>query len=101
FTVRLLAQAALAMVFLALSPAVVRKLGWGYGVFTIAIIGNPQVGTGDFQGVGRNLLAAFPVFAVAGDWLAERDKVRQAMLGASATLLVVFSALFASGHYLT
>ncbi|MEY2588364.1 MAG: hypothetical protein QOJ67_348 [Acidimicrobiaceae bacterium] len=101
FTVRLLAQAALAMVFLALIPAVVRKLGWGYGVFTLAIIGIPLVGTGDFQGVGRYLLAAFPVFAVAGDWLAERDKVRQAVLGASATLLVVFSALFASGHYLT
>ena len=82
-------------------PAVIRKLGWGYGAYCIAIIGIPLLGTGDFQGVGRYLLAAFPVFALAGGWLAERDVLRRVVLAASGTMLVVFTALFASGHYLT
>jgi hypothetical protein len=101
FTIRLLAQAAMALLFLSLIPAVARKLGWGYGAFCVAIIGIPLIGTGDFQGVGRYLLAAFPVFAVAGEWLAEREGLRRVVVGASGTLLVVFSALFASGLYLT
>src|SRR4051812_44979231 len=101
FTARLIAQAALAVVFLALVPRVVRRLGWGYGVYCVAIIGIPLIGTGDFQGVGRYLLAAFPVFAVAGAWLADRDRVRTVVVGVSGALLVVFSGLFATGLYLT
>jgi hypothetical protein len=101
FTIRLLAQAAVAALFLALIPAVWRKLGWGYGVFCVAIIGIPLIGTGDFQGVGRYMLAAFPVFAVIGGWLAEREGLERVVIGTSGALLVVFSALFASGHYLT
>jgi hypothetical protein len=101
FTARLIAQAALALGFISLIPRVVRRIGWGYAVYCVVIIGIPLIGTGDFQGVGRYLLAAFPIFAVAGAWLADRDRVRTIVLASSATLLVAFSALFASGLYLT
>ena len=59
----------------------------------------PIVGTKDFMGLGRYVLAAFPVFAAAGDALAgSRYRWhRPAVLGLSTVLLLVATALFAQG----
>jgi hypothetical protein len=59
----------------------------------------PIVGTKDFMGLGRYVLAVFPVFAAAGDVLAcSRYRWhRPAVMALSAVLLLVATALFAHG----
>ncbi len=38
------------------------RLGWGYGIYVAVVVGMPVLSTKDFMGVGRYLIAAFPVF---------------------------------------
>jgi hypothetical protein len=95
------AHPALTLASLALVPRVVRRFGWGYGVFTLLVVGLAALGTKNFFGMARYVLAAFPVFAVAGDWLAARPRLRVAGLAAAALLLAVASSHFARGHYLS
>ncbi|MEY2571518.1 MAG: hypothetical protein QOE63_1868 [Acidimicrobiaceae bacterium] len=103
FALRLIPQGLATLAFLALAPAVWKRFGWGYGVYTLAVVGIPALGTGDFQGMGRYLLAAFPVFALVGAWLTERAPgwLRAAAVPASAVCLLLGTAMFASGFYLT
>jgi hypothetical protein len=100
-SLRLVAQALVAAVFLALVPVVWRRFGAGYGFYTLAAIALPVVGSGDFQGVGRYLLGAFPVFGAAACLLAERRRARVAVLACSSASLVVLCSFFARGSYLT
>jgi hypothetical protein len=60
------------------------------------------VGSKDWQGTGRYLLAAFPVFAVLGLRLVERwsPTARRAVLAASTVMLVFLASGFARGFYL-
>ena len=76
-----------------------RRFGWGYTVYCVIVLVIPMVGTKDFMGLGRYVLAAFPVFAAAGDALAgSRYRWhRPAVLGLSAALLLIATALFAQG----
>lgn len=102
YSMRLAAQAALALLFLALVPLVVRRFGWGYGAYAAVVIGIPFVGSGDFQGMGRYLLASFPTFAAVGLVLAERPRwIARAVIGTSFVLLLGLTSLFARGYYLT
>ncbi len=98
---RLLVQALFTLGALLLVPFVVRRLGWGYAAFSLAIVALPAISTKDFQGMGRYLLAAFPLFAVAGDLLEGRPRVRVAMVSASAAGLVLLTSFSARGYYLT
>jgi hypothetical protein len=101
FALRLLVQAVLGIGFLIAVPWVVRRFGWCYGLFVLVAVGIPLIGTRDFQGTGRYLLAAFPVFALAGDALARRPRLANAVLGASAVSLIVLTSFFARGFYLS
>jgi hypothetical protein len=103
FSIRLLAQALLTLGFLVAALLVLRRFGWGYAVYALAIVIIPMLGTGDFQGMGRYLLGCFPVFAAAGDWLAapHRQLLRRGALIVSATGLIALTSLFARGYYLT
>jgi hypothetical protein len=53
--------------------------------------------------MSRYVLSAFPCFAVAGELLVERVPrlARTAFLSASAAALLVATAFFATGHYLS
>jgi hypothetical protein len=42
-----------------------RRFGWGYAAFTFVSLAIPIIGTKDFMGSGRYVLAAFPVLAAA------------------------------------
>jgi hypothetical protein len=86
---------------LALVPLVVRRLGWGYGIFVLLSVGLAAVSTKNFFGMSRYVLAAFPCFAVAGQWLAGRARLRFTTLAASGVTLVVATSFFARGHYLS
>ena len=81
-------------------PRLIRRFGWGYGVLVAGLMAIPALGSKDFQGTGRYLLAAFPLFALAGEWLAGRSaRVRGSLLAASALLLLLWAHLFARGFY--
>lgn len=95
-TVVLTFQALLSIAALALVPVVWRRLGWGYAVYVLAVLGLPLATSSDFLAMGRYLLPAFPVFAVAGDLLARRPRPQVAgVLAVNAALLVWLTTLFA------
>jgi hypothetical protein len=95
-------QAGVAVAAVAAIPLVIRRFGWGYGVYTLAVIGIPLVGRSDFYVMGRYALAAFPAFAVAGTLLTSlQPRLRNATLIASTSALVALTAAYAHGIYLT
>jgi hypothetical protein len=95
-------QGAFVVIAVLLLPRVARRFGWGYLVYCVGLLAIVILGTKDFQGGGRYLMAAFPVFGAAGDWLADRGRgVQIGLGGASVVLLVWFTSAFARGYYLT
>ena len=86
---------------LALVPLVFRRFGWGYGVYCLLVVAPPALSTKDFFGMGRYVLAAFPCFAVAGELLVTRPRLRTAALALSGAALLVTTSLFARGSYLS
>jgi Gpi18-like mannosyltransferase len=84
-----------------LVPRVFRRFGAGYGVYTALLIGLSALSTKNFFGMARYLLAAFPIFAVLGELLADRPAVRRVLLPASGVGLVVLTAVFGTGYYLS
>ena len=82
-------------------PAVRRRLGFAYAVYTIIVLGMPLLGSANFASNGRFVLMAFPVFAVLGQRLAgapQRDA--RLVLGASALLLVLFTSFWSRGFWM-
>jgi hypothetical protein len=95
------AQGVLLMSAVVSVPWVIRRFGWAYGVYTAAVLAPALLGSQDFQGAGRYLLAAFPVFALLGGGLSTRPVLGRWVLGASGVLLVLLTSLFARGYYLS
>jgi hypothetical protein len=93
----LLVNALATVVTAAFIPAVLRRLGWGYGLFVTMAVVATAVSTKDFVGMGRYSLAAFPCFAVAADMLSRRPRLASAVLTVSAVGLVVLTQLHARG----
>ena len=91
----LVANALVAVVALGLSALVFRRLGAGYGIFVVALLFGSALSTTDFIGMGRYVMAAFPIFAVAGDRLQERPALSRTLLVAGAALLLVTTELHA------
>jgi hypothetical protein len=94
-------QAVAVAVFLAFLPRLARRLGVAYTAYTALIIAVPLVGSADFQGLGRYLLAAFPILLVAAEWLVDRPVLRNLTLVSGGGILALFTWLFARGFYLT
>lgn len=99
YTLGLVLQGTMLLAGLALAVVVWRRLGWGYGSYCLLVLGIPLLGTKDFQGAGRYVLAAFPCFAVAAQLLAERRIVRLTWLPVSAVLLALLATAYARGYY--
>lgn len=95
----LLVHAGLALACCGLLVVVWRRLGWGYAVYAGIVVAIAVLGSKDFQGVGRYMLAAFPCFAGAGIWLAGHRRIRVVWLPVSATLLVAWAFAFGRGYY--
>lgn len=57
-------QGLLSIVSLGLVLPIVRRLGWGYGTYTLLVVGVPLLTSSDFIAMGRYVLMAFPAFAV-------------------------------------
>jgi hypothetical protein len=58
-------QALVAVAAVLLVPTVWRRFGWGYTAYTVVSLAIPLIGTKDFMGSGRYVLAAYPVMAAA------------------------------------
>jgi hypothetical protein len=68
--IRLTAQAIMVLIALLLRRRVWRLFGWGYLAYSVVVLAIPMIGTKDFMGTGRYVLAAFPVIAAGGHVLA-------------------------------
>ena len=99
YAVTVILQGTLVLGFLVLAWLVWRRLGWGYGLYCFAMLGIALVGTKDFQGTGRYLLATFPCFAVLGGLLADRPRLRWAWWIVSGGLLAMWAFAFGRGYY--
>ena len=97
----LIGSGVIALGLLLLVPAVVRRFGWGYGAYTLAIVLLPAISTKDFVGMGRYGLAAFPCLAVVGVWLARRPTLGAVYLGASGIAMLVSVTLYTHYVYVT
>ena len=77
-----------------------RRFGWGYLAYSFVVVAIPILGSKDFMGCGRYVLAAFPVFAAAGDLLATTRHrwLRPVVLVLFAVGLVAGTALYATGY---
>jgi hypothetical protein len=85
----------------ALTPLVFRKFGWGYGVYVLCVLAIPTISSKDLVGMGRYILAAFPLFAVLGSLMAPRPRLSRVYLFSSAALLVILTSLFARWYYVS
>lgn len=102
----LVIQALLTLAALLAIPAVIRRFGAGYGGYTLVVVVFAALGTKDFQGMGRYLLGAFPLFALVGATVAEsrsewlrRARIPLAVVAAALLGLGAFG--FGRGWYLT
>lgn len=92
-------QGVLVLGFCVLTWLVWRRLGWGYGLYCASMLAIALVGTKDFQGTGRYLLALFPCFAVLGRVLAARRGLRWTWWIVSGALLGLWAFAFGRGYY--
>ncbi len=99
YATTVIVQGLLVLGFCVLTWFVWKRLGWGYGVYCAAMLAIALIGTKDFQGTGRYLLALFPCFAVLGGLLAERPRLRWTWWTASAALLGLWAFAFGRGYY--
>lgn len=100
-SIRLVVQALLCLLVLIALPWVWKRIGAPYAIYTGVIVVIPLIGSSSFQGFGRYLLGAFPVFALGGQVLAERALPRRFVLGFSAIGLIALASLFGRGYYLS
>ncbi|MBN1207525.1 MAG: hypothetical protein JXB05_21820 [Myxococcaceae bacterium] len=99
--VRYVTHALLTLGALALVWPTARRVGWGYAVFVLAIVGFPALGTKDFMGGGRYLISAFPVFLTLALLLSERPRLRRGLMAVSAVGLVFLSFGFGLEKYIS
>jgi hypothetical protein len=76
-----------------------KRLGWGYGVYTLLVVGIPAVSSKDFQGLGRYVIAAFPLFLTTALLLEARPVVRKVVFIIFALLLGALAVALGAGTY--
>jgi hypothetical protein len=95
------AHSVLTLAAICLVPRVFRRFGLGYGIYVLLLVGISALSTQNFFGMARYLLGAFPIFAVVGEFLAEPPLWRRLVLPASGIALVVVTAIFGTGYYVS
>jgi hypothetical protein len=97
---RLALAAIFCLIAFLLLPRVHRLFGWGYATYAFFMVAIPVLSTKDFMGTGRYLIAAFPVFAAAGDLLARSSRrwVLPLALAASFVTMCVLTWLYGANY---
>jgi hypothetical protein len=78
-----------------------RRLGVGYGLYTLLAVGIPAVSSKDFQGLGRYVMAAFPLFLTLSKLIAPHPRLRLALLTGSGILLGALAIALGAGGYVS
>ena len=91
----------LALLCLGMTARAWKKLGKGYAVYIVMIMGMPLASSIDFIGLGRYALACFPALYCFGGLLEEKPKLAWAWFPVSAVLLGVCVSKFALGRYIS
>ena len=99
YTFSIVLQALCVVAAIGLAWVVWRRFGYGYGTYVVVVITIATIGTKDFLGTGRYLLAAFPLFVALAVVLIDRRAVRIVTLGISAVLLIVLTSAYSRGYY--
>ena len=99
YAVTVILQGLFVLGFLFLAWQVWKKFGWGYGLYCFSMLAIALIGTKDFQGTGRYLLAMFPCFLVLGGYLADRPILRWTWWSISAIVLLAWCFAFGRGYY--
>ncbi|MGA9524402.1 MAG: mannosyltransferase family protein [Myxococcaceae bacterium] len=94
-------HAVLSLLFTGLAFLAARRLGWGYGVYSLLAIGMPLASSSGFIGLGRYALAAFPCFFVLAGLLRTRSTAARVWLWASAATMFLMASKFAAGRYVS
>jgi hypothetical protein len=84
-----------ALIFLALTPAIFKRLGVALGAYVLVSLLVPLTGSA-LEGVGRYSAALFPAFMLAGS--AKSPRVHEAILTVAALFLALFVCLFVTGR---
>ncbi len=97
--IRLVGHALATLGGLALIVPTFKRLGLGYGVYVLIVLGLPALASKDFHSLGRYLMAAFPLFLTFATVLEPRPKLRAAWLVASGLALAALSVALGMGGY--
>lgn len=92
-------QAVLVIGLVLLVPRICKRFGWAYAGYTLVLLAFPLVGSKDFMGLGRYALGAFPAFAMVGELLAERPRLRRVWFAGSTLGLCLFASSYARDGY--
>lgn len=101
YRVGIVVQAVLTSAALVAVPLLARRLGAAYGAYALLAVFLPALATKDFQGMGRYVLGAFPLFVLSGALLDNRPRLRAPLLAAACALLALGTFGFARHWYLT
>jgi len=101
YAARAALHAALSVGFLALAIPTWKRLGAGYGVYALAMMGTPFISSYGFIGLGRYAIAAFPCFLTLALLLKTRPRARLVWMITSTALLVIMTSKFAVGRYVS
>ena len=96
----LLVQGLICLAAVLLLRRVWRRFGWGYLAYCVVVLVIPILGSKDFMGCGRYVLAAFPVFAAAADLLTEARPrwLRPLVIAGSGVGLLIGALFYARGY---
>lgn len=82
---------------LILAGCTFKRLGWGYGLYTLAVVGIPAISSKDFQGLGRYVFAAFPLFVTFA--MMTKPGPRRIVICVSGVLLMCCAIALGAGGY--
>lgn len=85
----------IALLFLALTPAVFKRLGAGMGMYVLVSLLIP-LSSNSLEGIGRYAAVLFPVFILLGS--VESRRIHEGIVITGALLLALFVALFVTLH---
>jgi hypothetical protein len=97
--VRLGGHALVTVGALALAWPTRRLLGWGYAAYVTVAVGLPALSSKDFQGLGRYVIGAFPLFLTLALLLGDRPRLRAGWVALSALLLAALAMAYGVGGY--